>query len=57
VQDKITKAIMTALNVHLLNNKEPEATAITSPDAYSKYLKARHQLSFRGEHLLKQETI
>jgi adenylate cyclase len=57
VQDKITKAIMTALNVHLLNNKEPEATAITSPEAYSKYLKARHQLSFRGEHLLEAKRL
>ena len=52
VQDQITRAIMTALNVHLLNNKEPEATATTSPEAYSNYLKARQQLSFRGEHLL-----
>jgi len=52
VQDKITKAIITALNVHLLQNKEPEATATTSPEAYSNYLKARQQLSFRGEHLL-----
>ncbi|HET9746527.1 MAG TPA: adenylate/guanylate cyclase domain-containing protein, partial [Chitinophagaceae bacterium] len=41
VQDKITKAIISALNVHLLNNKEPEATASTGPDAYSNYLKAR----------------
>ncbi|HEU5165578.1 MAG TPA: adenylate/guanylate cyclase domain-containing protein [Chitinophagaceae bacterium] len=62
VQDKITKAIITALNVHLLNNKEPEAAATTSPDAYSNYLKARQQLSFRGEHLLEarhlfEETI
>ena len=31
VQDKITKAIITALNVHLMHNKEPEATATTSP--------------------------
>jgi len=62
VQDKITKAIITALNVHLMNNKEPEATSSTSPDAYSNYLKARQQLSFRGEHLLEarrffEETI
>ena len=57
VQDQITKAIMTALNVHLLNNKEPEATATTSPDAYSNYLKARQQLSFRGEHLLEAKRL
>ena len=52
VQDKITKAIIDALNVHLLDNKNPAATASTSPDAYANYLKARQQLSFRGEHLL-----
>lgn len=57
VQDKITKAIITALNVHLLNNKEPEATASTSPDAYSNYLKARQQLSFRGDHLLEAKRL
>ena len=57
VQDSITKAIITALNVHLLNNKEPEATATTSPDAYSNYLKARQQLSFRGEHLLEARRL
>lgn len=57
VQDKITKAIITALNVHLMNNKEPEATASTSPDAYSNYLKARQQLSFRGEHLLDAKRL
>ncbi|MFN2438110.1 MAG: adenylate/guanylate cyclase domain-containing protein [Chitinophagaceae bacterium] len=57
VQDKITKAIITALNVHLLNNKEPEATTSTSPDAYSKYLQARQQLSFRGEHLLEARRL
>jgi len=57
VQDKITKAITTALNVHLLNNKEPEATASTTPDAYSNYLKARQQLSFRGEHLLEAKRL
>ena len=57
VQDKITKAIITALNVHLLNNKEPEATASTSPDAYANYLKARQQLSFRGEHLLEAKRL
>src|SRR6187402_1324637 len=57
VQDKITKAIMTALNVHLLHNKEPEATATTSPEAYSNYLKARHQLSFRGDHLLEARRL
>ena len=57
VQDQITRSIMTALNVHLLNNKEPEATAITSPDAYSNYLKARHQLSFRGDHLLEARQL
>jgi len=57
VQDQITRAIMTALNVHLLNNKEPEATAITSPDAYSNYLKARQQLSFRGDALLEARRL
>ena len=57
VQDKITKAIMTALNVHLLHNKEPEATAATSPEAYSNYLRARQQLSFRGEHLLEARRL
>jgi TolB-like protein/class 3 adenylate cyclase/Flp pilus assembly protein TadD len=57
VQDKITKAIITALNVHLLHNKEPEATASTSPDAYSNYLKARQQLSFRGDHLLEAKRL
>ena len=57
VQDKITKAIITALNVHLMNNKEPEATASTSPDAYSNYLKARQQLSFRGEHLFEAKRL
>ena len=48
---------MTALNVHLLNNKEPEATAIASPDAYSNYLKARQQLSFRGDALLEARRL
>jgi TolB-like protein/class 3 adenylate cyclase/tetratricopeptide (TPR) repeat protein len=57
VQDKITKAIITALNVHLLHNKEPEATATTSPEAYSNYLKARQQLSFRGDHLLEARRL
>ena len=57
VQDQITRAIMKALNVHLLNNKEPEATAITSPDAYSNYLKARQQLSFRGGTLLEARRL
>jgi TolB-like protein/class 3 adenylate cyclase/tetratricopeptide (TPR) repeat protein len=57
VQDKITKAIITALNVHLLHNKEPEATATTTPEAYSNYLKARQQLSFRGEHLLEARRL
>ncbi len=57
VQDKITKAIITALNVHLLHNKEPEATATTTPEAYSNYLKARQQLSFRGEHLLEAKRL
>jgi len=57
VQDKITKAIITALNVHLLNNKEPDTTATTSPDAYTNYLKARQQLSFRGEHLLEAKRL
>jgi adenylate cyclase len=57
VQDKITKAIINALNVHLLSNKEPEATVATSPDAYSNYLKARQQLSFRGEHLLAAKRL
>ena len=57
VQDKITKAIIDALNVHLLDNKKPEATASTSPDAYSNYLKARQQLSFRGEHLLEARRL
>jgi len=57
VQDKITKAIITALNVHLLDNKEPEPTASTNQDAYSNYLKARHQLSFRGDHLLQAKRF
>ena len=57
VQDKITKAIITALNVHLLDNKEPEPTASTNQDAYSNYLKARHQLSFRGDHLLQAKRL
>jgi TolB-like protein/class 3 adenylate cyclase/predicted Zn-dependent protease len=57
VQDKITKAIITALNVHLMNNKEPEAIASTSPDAYSYYLRARQQLSFRGERLLEAKRL
>ena len=57
VQDKITKSIITALNVHLLKSKEPVATASTSPDAYSNYLKARHQLSFRGERLLEAKRL
>ena len=57
VQDKITKAIITALNVHLLHNKEPEATATTSPEAYSNYLRARQQLSFRGDHLLEARRL
>ena len=57
VQDKITKAIITALNVHLLHNKEPEATATTSPEAYSNYLKARQQLSFRGDSLLEARRL
>lgn len=57
VQDKITKAIINALNVHLLDNKEPEATATTSPDAYSNYLKARQQLALRGEHLLDAKRL
>ena len=57
VQDKITKAIITALNVHLLHNKEPEATATTSPEAYSNYLRARQQLSFRGDSLLEARRL
>ena len=57
VQDKIAKSIIDALNVHLLDNKEPEPTASTSPDAYSNYLKARHQLSFRGTHLLEAKRL
>ena len=57
VQDSIIRAIITALNVHLLNNKEPEATASTSPDAYSNYLKARQQLSFRGGHLWEAKRL
>jgi len=57
VQDKITRAIITALNVHLLHNKEPEATATTTPEAYSNYLRARQQLSFRGAHLLEAKRL
>ena len=57
VQDSITKAIITALNVHLLNNKEPEATPSTSPDAYSNYLKGRQQLAFREDHLLDAKRL
>ena len=57
VYDKITNAIITALNVHLMNNEKPEATASASPDAYSNYLKARQQLSFRGQHLLEAKRL
>ena len=48
VQDKITKAIITALNVHLLHDKELVATATTNPKAYLSYLRARQKLSLRG---------
>jgi len=58
VQDKITKSIITALNVHLLNNKELAATATTNPEAYSSYLRARQKLSLRGkENLLEAKKL
>jgi adenylate cyclase len=58
VQDKITKAIITALNVHLLHDKELVATATTNPKAYSSYLRARQKLSLRGkENLLEAKKL
>ena len=57
VQDKITKAIITALNVHLLHDKELPATPTTNPEAYSSYLRARQKLSLRGEHLIEAKKL
>ncbi len=58
VQDKITKAIVTALNVHLLHDKELVAAATTNPKAYSSYLRARQKLSLRGiENLLNAKKL
>lgn len=58
VQDKITKAIITALNVHLLHDKEWAPTAATNPKAYSSYLRARQKLSLRGiENLLEAKKL
>ena len=57
VQDKITKAIITALDIHLLDNKELAATATTNPEAYSRYLRARQKLSLRGEYLTEAKKL
>lgn len=53
VQDQITKAIMAALNVHLL--KESIAKAATSQEAYTAYLKGREKLALRGQGIIEAE--
>ena len=57
VQDKITAAIISALNVHLLNDAQLEPTTTTNPEAYTTYLKARQKLSLRGYDLLEARRL
>jgi TolB-like protein/class 3 adenylate cyclase/Tfp pilus assembly protein PilF len=57
VQDKIAKAIISALNIHLLHDKELASTATTNSDAYTNFLRGRQQLFLREGHLLEAKKF